>query len=275
MPIMKKILVPCDFSLPALEAVKFAALIATKNRSEVVLLHTIQLPALYDSSTVLQFEADFMKDTKEKSAKALDKIKVKLLEGVKTQCKVEFGGLLPNINDIVKKLKIDLIVMGTHGASGLKEYTVGSNAEKVVRNSTVPVISVRQAPKQIKNIVFPTQPDLDQEELTMHVKALQDFFGAKLHVVYVNTPAWFKRDIEMRPALEKFAKRFMLKNTTVNIFNDISQEEGIIHFTKAVKADMVALRTHGRKGIAHLANNSIAEDVVNHISCPVWTLKIK
>lgn len=272
---MNKILIPCDFSAPAVEAVKFAAMIARENKSAVVLLHTVEFPVLYDSNAVLEFEADFMKDMKDNSLKGLEKIQDKWLEGVKTQCMVEFGGLLPNVLNTIKKSKVDLVVMGTNGASGLKEYTIGSNAEKIVRNSTVPVISVRQAPKQIKNIVFPTQPDMDQEELTMHVKELQDFFGAKLHVVYVNTPAVFKRDAEIRPALEKFVKRFMLKNTTINIYNDISQEEGIINFAKDVKADLVAMRTHGRRGLAHLASNSIAEDVVNHITCPVWTLKIK
>jgi nucleotide-binding universal stress UspA family protein len=272
---MKKILVPCDFSAPALEAVKFAATIARENKSEVTLLHTVELPVLYDSNTVLAFEADFMQDMKEGSAKGLEKIKSKWLEGVKTHCKVEFGGLVPVFKEHVKKAKIDLVVMGTHGASGFKEFTIGSNAEKIVRNSTVPVISVRQAPKQIKNIVFPTRPDLDQEELTLKVKALQDFFGAKLHVVFVNTPASFKRDAETLPLLDKFAKRFMLKNCTLSIYNDISEEEGIINFAREMKADMVAMRTHGRKGLAHLATPSIAEDVVNHIGCPIWTLKIK
>lgn len=77
------------------------------------------------------------------------------------------------------------------------------------------------------------------------------------------------------PELEKFAKRFMLKNYTLNIFGDFAEEDGIINFSKNVKADMVVMRTHGRKGLAHLGAGSIAEDVVNHIECPIWTFKIK
>ena len=109
----------------------------------------------------------------------------------------------------------------------------------------------------------------------MKVKDLQDLFDARLHVLYVNTPAMFKKDSETKANLQAFAKRFMLKNFTLNIYNDTSEEEGIANFAKDVKADMIALRTHGRKGIARLASGSIAEDVVNHINCPIWTCRIK
>ena len=273
---MKKIIVPCDFSAPALEAARFAANIARQNRGEVTLFHTIALPTIYNPSVVMAFEAEYMNDAQEKTLKELEKVRSKQIgANVKTKMEVEFGDLLLHLKEKIKKGKFDLVVMGTNGASGLKEYTIGSNAEKVVRNSSIPVISVRKAPSQVKNIVFPVRPDLDQETLTMEVKAVQNFFNAKLHVLYVNTPAFFKKDSETMPQLEKFAKRFMLKNYTLNIFSDVDEEEGIIDFCETVKADMVVMRTHGRKGLAHLGAGSIAEDVVNHIQCPIWTLKIK
>jgi len=109
----------------------------------------------------------------------------------------------------------------------------------------------------------------------MKVKALQNFFEAKLHVLYVNTPASFKGDAETYEKLRALAKRFMLKDYTLNICNELTEAAGIIHFVNDVKADMVVMRTHGRSGITHLASGSIAEDVVNHIQCPIWTFKIK
>ncbi|HZY79214.1 MAG TPA: universal stress protein [Cyclobacteriaceae bacterium] len=273
---MKKIIVPCDFSAPALEAVKFAANIARKSKGEVTIFHTIALPTLYNPSVVMAFEAEYMKDTKEASLKELEKVRSKQVgANVRTKMEVEFGDLLLHLKEKIKKGKFDLVVMGTHGASGLKEYTIGSNAEKVVRNSMIPVICVKKSPSQVSNIVFPVKPDMDQEKLTVEVKNLQNFFGAKLHVVFINTPGLFKRDSDTMPQLENFAKRFMLKNYTLNIFGDIDEEEGIINFTRNIKGDMVVMRTHGRKGLAHLGSGSIAEDVVNHIECPIWTLKIK
>ncbi|MDZ7650500.1 MAG: universal stress protein [Cytophagales bacterium] len=166
--------------------------------------------------------------------------------------------------------------MGTHGASGLKEFFVGSNTEKIVRTSQVPVIAIKGPVKagSIKNIVFPNVLSLEQEELTQKVKALQSFFKATLHVLYVNTPSNFRRDIEVKKEMKDFAKRFMLKDYTLTIFNDYSEEEGLRNFVVESKADLVAMSTHGRRGINHLMSGSIAEDAVNHLTCPIWTYKI-
>ena len=107
------------------------------------------------------------------------------------------------------------------------------------------------------------------------VKELQDFFDATLHVLFVNTPARFRTDSQTKQLMSDFAKRFMLKNFTSNVFNDISEEDGIRNFANQVKADIIAMRTHGRRGISHLATGSIAEDVVNHIDCAIWSHVIK
>lgn len=273
---MKKILVPCDFSETAIKAVRFAGQIARKSKGEVTLLHIIALPTMYDSSLVMAFEASYMKEAKAAALLQLQKIKSKYLgANVRAKLEVQFGDLVFLVNKLLKANKWDVIVMGTRGASGLKEYTIGSNAEKIVRNVPIPVIAVPNVPSDVRNIVFPVVPDLNQEGLVMKVKELQEFFNARLHVVFINTPARFRRDNETFPRLEKFAKRFMLKNYTLNIFSDVDEEEGIINFTEFINGDLVAMRTHGRKGIAHLAVGSIAEDVVNHIGCPIWTLKIK
>ncbi len=105
----------------------------------------------------------------------------------------------------------------------------------------------------------------------MKVKQLQALFKAHLHIVYINTPAIFRRDSETRKDLNAFTKRFMLSNFTLNVYNDLDQEMGIINFANEIGADMVAMSTHGRKGLNHLVTSSIAEDVVNHINYPIWT----
>lgn len=276
---MKRILVPCDFSDPAVQAFKFAVDIAKESRGEVILLNVVELPVMHESVLMptLSFEEAFIKDMKAHAEKNFAKMKDKWAkEGPKVTSFVEFGGATPTIRDFVKDNKIDLMVMGTHGASGLKEFFVGSNTEKIVRTSEVPVIAIKGPVKisSIKNIVFPNTMGMEQEELTLKVKALQNFFKATLHVLYVNTPSSFRRDIEVKKEMKAFAKRFMLKDYTLTIFNDYSEEEGLRNFVADTKADMVAMSTHGRRGINHLMSGSIAEDVVNHLTCPIWTYKI-
>lgn len=273
---MKKILVPCDFSDPAVQAFKFATGIARKSGGEILLLHVIELPVLYDTGAVLTFEEAYLKDRKAEADKNFAKMKEKWAMDIPGfQTIVEYGGAVPVIRKLIQEKKVDLVIIGTHGASGLKEFAIGSNAEKIVRTSDVPVIAIKKETPEVKNIIFPTSPEIGDEELIKRVKQLQEFFGAKLHVLFVNTPASFRRDADTRPALEEMAKKFSLNNYTINIVNDISEEEGIAAFAKDVEADIVAMRTHGRRGLAHLATGSIAEDLVNHINCPIWTYRIK
>jgi nucleotide-binding universal stress UspA family protein len=160
----------------------------------------------------------------------------------------------------------------------MRDIFIGSNTEKIVRASGVPVIAVKDdiKPRQIKNIVFPNTMDSDaHEDLLMKVKELQHSLHANLHVVYINTPLNFKEDTVTRERLANFSKRYMLHDFTTHVFNDLEEERGVINFARMIDADMIAVGTHGRKGLAHLLSGSIAEDLVNHSKLPIWTYTIK
>ncbi len=276
---MKKILVPCDFSESATNAFRFALDIAKKSEGKIMLLHVIELSVMYDTTLMpaLSFEEVYFKDAKENAERNFKKLKdqwAKDQDGISWQ--VEYGITATAINNFAKEKKVDLIVMGTRGVSGFKEMVIGSNTEKIVRVSSMPVIAIKKYDEAaIKNIVFPNALVEEEEALATRIKALQDFFNAKLHIVYINTPANFKGDLETQQLLNGFAKRYLFKNFTVNIYNDLTQEIGLRNFAKEMKADLVAMGTHGRTGLAHLMSGSIAEDVVNHIECPIWTFKTK
>ncbi len=273
---MKKILIPCDFSKPAIQAFNFALEVAKQSKGSIHLVYVIELPVLNDTLLMptLNFEADFLKDLKEKSEKRFKKLIDKHSgSGVKITFDTLFGSTFTSILDVIEKQSFDLIILGSHGASGLREIIIGSNAEKIVRFSPVPVIVVKKYLNQpIKNIVFPNSLEIEgQEDLVMKVKAMQNFFQAHLHIVWINTITGFTNDTITNERLDAFAKRFMLKNYSLHIFNHIDQEEGIRAFNRLVKGDLIAMATHGRKGLNHILSGSVAEDVVNHTTTPVWT----
>lgn len=278
---MKKILVPCDFSKQAVNAFRFAVDCAIKSRGEVHTLHIIELPVMHDSvlMPVLSFEETLLGELKEKAESEFDKLKKKYgSDDIKIVTVVAFGHPSKSIIQYIEENKIELVVMGTKGATGLKEILVGSNAEKVVRSSPVPVIAVKNYPRldMIRNIVFPNTLHTEiQEDLILKVKAMQNFFGAHLHIVFVNTPSNFTRDIITNKRLQLFGKRFLFKNYSVHVFNDLYEEDGIINFSNLIKGDLIAMGTHSRKGISHVLNGSIAEDVVNHTDAPIWTYTMK
>lgn len=277
---MKTILVPCDFSKSAINAFRFAVDVARQSKGTIHLLHVIELPVLHDTvlMPVLNFEQQLLQDLKESAETRFNKILAKYSDDdVKVIFNVEFGAVWRMIQDYISKQSIDLVLMGSQGASGAREFFVGSNAERMVRNSTVPVLVMKNYYKgPVRNIVFPnTLETEDQEQLMMKIKSLQAFFKAKLHIVWVNTPLNFTSDLVTKRRLEAFAKRFMLKDYTVNIFNHTDEENGILEFSRFMKADLIAMGTHGRKGASHLLNGSLAEDVVNHYKGPVWTYSLK
>ncbi len=276
---MKRILVPCDFSPPSIQAFKFAAEIALAGKGEVFLLHIVEVPVLHNSLLVpvKAYENRFLKELKGKANRNFVKMKDQVDKKVKAQLFVEQGTVAAVVNKFVNKKRIDVVIMGTHGTSGFREFSIGSNAEKIVRSSKVPVIAVKKAPRSasFKNIIFPTNVDTVQKQLADSLKALQSFFKAKLHVLFVNTPLNFTRNLVTEKHLNEFAKRYRMKNYTINIYSDISEEDGIINFSTRFKSRIIAMSTHGRKGFGHLLSGSIAEDVVNHVDCPIWTLTEK
>lgn len=273
---MKNILVPYDFSTQATHALKFALAMPGKH-STVHLLNVIELGAMHDPLLMpaLSFEDEMFREMKKRSIQRLDKLKAKHgHHGVILKTTAVLGRVFPVIDDYIKRRRIDLVIMGTKGASGMREIFVGSNAERLVRRSPVPVIALKKfiKPQSIRNIVFPVAPDDEKIGVVAgNVAQLQHVFKAKIHVVYVNTPTTFKSDTDTLPRLEEIARKARFRNYSINIFNDRYENSGIINFARQKRADLVAMGTHGRKGLAHAFAGSIAEDVVNHIECVTWT----
>lgn len=277
---MKKLLVPCDFSTPSLHAFQFALDAAAQANGTVYALHVVELPVLHDSvlMPVLSFEEDLLQELKGKAEKEFAVIRKKYnTNSVKVETEVRFGKISDIIRNYSKEHEIDTIIMGSHGATGAREFFIGSNAEKIVRHADVPVLVLKDFYKgPIKNIVFPNTLETEhQEDLVQKVKALQHFFKAHLHIVWINTPVNFTTDTETRKRLEKFVKRFQFRDYSVNIFNHLNPEDGIIEFSKSINAGLIAMGTHGRTGFAHMIYGSLTESLVNHTDKLVWSYVMK
>jgi nucleotide-binding universal stress UspA family protein len=128
---------------------------------------------------------------------------------------------------------------------------------------------------KIENIVFATNSEPGIKDVIASLKAFQSIFGAKIHLLNVNTPNNFYRTRTMMSMLEEMAKANGLTNYTVNIYNDSNEEDGIIHFSEDLNADLIFIGTHARTGLSRLLSSNISEDVVNHSRRPVLTVHIK
>ncbi|MDN3668092.1 universal stress protein [Echinicola jeungdonensis] len=279
---LKRILVPCDFSAPSREGFRLAVDMASKVNGQVIAVYIIYNAALYDApyinETGLAFEPQFFDDLENYAKKEFAELQQSVnCDNVSCHLKIEYGHVASTIKRLVEPLNIDLIVMGTTGVSGWEELLIGSNTEKVVRHSTVPVLSLRKAPEisNIKSILLPTLFSIKQDDFIKKLMELQAFFKANLHLLYINTPMHFKPDKIIKDKLISFIHHFGIEKYVFHLVNEYNEEKGIIEFAQDNNIDMVALGTHGRKGLAHLYYGSVAENVVNHIRCPIWTYHIK
>jgi nucleotide-binding universal stress UspA family protein len=278
---MKKILVPTDFSKPARFAVEAATAIAKKSRAEIILLHVIETPST--QSFLVEDQASNVDTWEDRvlTGKLIGLSKKQLMlacndiqkEGVSASFRLKIGNLLHALRSSITNLQADLVVMGTSGRSRLEEIIVGSNTEKVVRHAKCPVLTVHESPWEIdfKNIVYATSMDEDEKAFANVIINIQEMFGATLHLVRVNTPDNFKSDTLVRKHMETFAMKLYLRDYTLNVYSDFTEKEGIINFASSIDADLIAMATHGRSGLAHVIAGSIAEDVANHATKPVLT----
>lgn len=274
---MKKFLVPMDFSPESINAFRFALDMAARMEASLLLLNVVSLPVLPDTPfiSIAEYKRHLIRQFSQTVQKTFNRLNSEYnTANIPVGTSVVSGRVHTAILECIENKNIDFIIMGTKGAEGIRELIVGSHTEKIVRYSPVPLMAVKDYRPGlcIRNIVFPNMLDTDHpEDLIVKVKELQHLFGARLHLTWVNTPARHKPEAEARGELQAFADWFMLQDYTINIFNYSDEESGIIEFTRLIDGDLIAMGTHGAKGIRHLLRGSIAEDVVNHVRVPVWT----
>ncbi|HLV38231.1 universal stress protein [Xanthomarina sp.] len=277
---MKKIIVPVDFSEESEFALEAAAMLAKKNGAEILALHMLEISnaVLTKADGIKQIETIyFLRLAEKKFEEFLDK---DYLKNIKVTPIVKQFKVFSEVNDIAIETGADLIVMGSQGASGIKEILVGSNTEKVVRHSEVPVLVIKHNPilMEFENVVFAC--DFTEESIEQYIRAkdMVEKLEATMHLVYVNLPgSKFKSSAEIEKQVASFLRKAdggIEKMHEVNYVNDYTIEKGILNFSNLIGADLIAVATHGRKGIAHFFEGSISEDIANHSTLPVMTFKM-
>ncbi len=278
---MKKILVPVDFSPKSEEALKVAAKIASKIDAEIYTLHLLDIPSvevdMIDGFAVPQgpIAMRLFENTHEKFDKFLDK---DYLNGIPVYENVMTDAPVEGISEFAKKNNIDFIVMGSHGTSGLEEFFVGSNTEKVVRTSKIPVLVIKKPADEFKVEKVVVAGKFKGKNIK-EFKKIMDFlnlFKPEIYLVRINTISNFKSTKELEEIFDNFLKKVPeYKDLKINIYDDYTVQEGIFNFAEKVDADIIALATRGRQGIMHFLTDSIAESVVNAAKRNILTIKVE
>ena len=277
---MKKILIPVDFSSTSNKALEIAATIAKRISAKLILTHMAGInDSVLKGGPHLE-EAVFHAKLAEKEYAKL--LKEPFLDGIHVETVLQKELNFSNINDFAKEIDAALIVMGSHGSSGLKEIFKGSNAEKLIRHSEIPVLVIKEnelvfAPERL---IFVS--NFDEEAVPAYYKIIEvaTLLSVKVELLYINLPEIdFKSTKEVDELLLRFFNKVNHPDPvkaikTVSRWADYSVEQGIFNFATLTGADIIAIPTHGRKGLAHFLNGSISEDVANHSLLPVLTVKM-
>lgn len=275
---MKKIIIPVDFSAHSEYALETGAALAKKHNAELIVMHMLELSEslISSSSNDRNEETAFMLMLANKKFEAfLDK---SYLEGITVTPLIKHHKVLKEVASVATHEKADLVVMGSRGHSDHDGIFTGSNTEKVVRYSDIPVLVVKSKPDSVnfKNIVLATDFLEGSISAVKNGLELLNALADNVILLHVNLPnLGFLSTEEIDERVSDFLKLAQLEDKNVNIdfIADHNVEDGVLSYAKRINADAVAMITHGRTGLSHFFGGSISEDLVNHTKLPVVTFR--
>lgn len=141
----KKILCPIDHSDGSKEALKYAVSFAIKEKAKLYLLHVIDIRTFDENIDLMAKQIPDDEKIKQMKTKLIECIPEEIRNDMQLEALVVQGIPFVEIISIAKKDKVDMIVIGTHGRTGLTHIMLGSVSEKVVRKAPCPVLTVKQA----------------------------------------------------------------------------------------------------------------------------------
>jgi nucleotide-binding universal stress UspA family protein len=267
-----KILVPTDFSKLSKVAVVYAANVAKKLKAEIVLLAVINIQST--SKTLMKWkklEEEMIRISQEDADQLIAEIKTEVDKKLPISYHfitgVSFG---ETVEKFVSKNDVDLIVMGTKGASGVKKVLLGSNAAAVIDNSSVPVIVIpgncNYTP--LKKIVYAT----DLENLSNEIKIaarIASLYNAKLDVLHVNTS--LTRDNQSKTFVKELVEKAGYSKLSFKEVSDTNVAKAINDYLQDSEADMLAMFTHKLDFYEKLFGRGITRQLAFHSSVPLMT----
>jgi nucleotide-binding universal stress UspA family protein len=270
---MKTILIPTDFSDNAQNAIRYATRFFGSH-NQFILLNTWQSP--YTPPEVLISVEDILMNTsKEGLQNEVNWLsKTPELAGATFETISEFGNLVDVIDAVVRQRKIDLVVMGTRGALGLRETLLGSNTAAAAKSLSCPllVVPAGAAYMGIKSIVFATDyKELENSRALRPLVAIAEEHGAEIKVLNV-------LDRGKVTTVEQGYEGFRVEQELAGIRHDYDfieeddKAEGIDLYLKERKPDLLAMVERKSGFFRSIFHTSITKKMAFHTHVPMLVL---
>lgn len=272
---VKTILIPVDFSETSKMALEHASNLCAKFGSTLHLLHVFT-PMSSDVFPMLDVASEMQK-VKESAKEELSKMASSFKDryGVNVHVEIRDGNPSREIVAAAKDLDVDMIVMGSHGASGLEEFFIGSNAYRVVTASTMPVLTVQKHADKFgyQNIALPIDSSKHTRDKVAEAAHLAKRFGATIHIGALITEEHEDEknvfNLKVKQIEEYLSDEGVAFKTSFNHGENIA--EMTIKHAKEVNADLIVIMTE-QEAATGLFVGPYAQQIVNHSKIPVLSV---
>lgn len=268
---MNKILVPTDFSEHADKALDYAVAIANAFGSEIILVHTFEL---YSTTGMFTSVESYMEEDAHKDlAQSIHRVRPKLKHGINIRHKLYRGDAAPVIAQVADKEEVDIIIMGTQGASGLEEIFTGSTANGVIKISQVPVLVIPEGEmfSTPSTIVFAIDHNeiTSAEVLTPLIK-LAKRFQARVEVFHQDAGATGKGfAAKLKHYLDPIEASYHIRLDQEKIDNSIED------FVEQTGANLLCMIRRRRSFLDRIFHQSVTTSEAFHTRIPLLVLHDK
>jgi nucleotide-binding universal stress UspA family protein len=276
---VKKILVPTDFSETGLLAIDHAAHMAKLFSAQLILLHVIEVAEttfdIYNPSAPVRSISDLQVIVTQRLSDLAGKIRNE--HGITPEILCSSGRTAHEIADIAAEKEADLIIMGTHGASGFEEFFIGSNAHKTVTIAPCPVITVQTHVKTpgFREIVLPIDDTLHSRQKVDTAVELAKKYGSRIHIVGLmpssDTVDKNKFGIKL-DAVEDAVKRANVPYVR-KTFEERNVAAKAMDYSNYVNADLIVIMTDHESHLTGMFIGPFAKQIVNHSRIPVMSIR--
>jgi nucleotide-binding universal stress UspA family protein len=277
---IKKILVPVDFTETSEAVISKATTLAKLLKADLLLLHVVAYNG-FGFSILPESKSDLPTITEIEKAvsKKLDEMQadIRKYHGITVEVYVSTGNVDAEVIDFAKNKKIDLIIMGTHGASGYKEMFIGSNAQRVVTLSEVPVLTMQMDTDNLgfENILLPIDNSIHSREKVILATAVARQFGAKIHVLGLADSTDKTEINKFKIKVESVEKHLATANlpykTTIAEGHNLAASA--MEYAEKNKCDLIIINTGHESKITGIFLGAFAQQIVNHSKVPVLSMK--
>ena len=220
-----------------------------------------------------------------------------LAAGIPTTGELLEGPAAPALERYIEAEAIDLVIMSTHGRGGIARTLIGSVAEGLVRRTTIPVLllhahsdedAVRTDLFNLDRILVSLDGSPEAEAVMPYATAIARQFNADMVLTQVAVPvfevasavvpgALYENDETISTRAGEYLQEVAARHTAASpmrwrVLNASTVAEGILRCAHEENAGLIAMSTHGRRGLSRLALGSVAESVIRHSEIPVLLL---